>query len=95
MTDTKLHALDISRRGFIRRAGVIAGVGALVGVGLAASPAVAGSKFSQSMAKYQTTPKGAQRCDNCTQFQPAAACKVVDGTIDPGGWCFLYAHKAG
>lgn len=93
MTDRNFHALNISRRRFMRSAGLVAGVGAMLGAGLAAAPAVAGSKFSQAMAKYQPTPKGAQTCANCTQFQPPAACKVVDGNISPNGWCFLYAKK--
>lgn len=94
MTDTILRPLDISRRDFARRVGVAMGVGALVGVGLAATPAAAGSKFSQAMAKYQPTPKApGQTCSTCTQFQPAAACKVVQGEISANGWCLLYAKK--
>jgi hypothetical protein len=94
MPNTKVHALDLSRRGFMRGAGLIAGVGALVGAGLAATPAAAGSKFSQTMAKYQPTPKGVDRCANCSQFETPASCKVVDGKIEPNAWCFLYAKKS-
>jgi hypothetical protein len=79
--------LSISRRGFIGAAALTSGV-ALLG-----PPADAGSKFSQSMAKYQPTPKGAQRCDGCTQFQSPDACKVVEGKIAASGWCLLYAKK--
>jgi hypothetical protein len=93
-TDTKPHTLDFSRRGLMRSVGLAAGVGALVGAGFAATPAAAGSKFSQAMAKYQLTPKGAQRCANCSQFQFPAACKVVDGKIGPDAWCDLYAKKS-
>ncbi len=95
MTDTKTHTLDLSRRGFMRSVGLAAGVGALVGAGLAASPAAAASKFSQSMAKYQPTPKAADRCANCSQYQSPGACKVVESPIAPNGWCFLYVRKAG
>lgn len=91
----KTHSLHLSRRGFLRDAALVAGTGALFGVSLSASSAAAGSKFSQRMAKYQPTPKGAQHCDNCTQIQPPDACGVVEGKISPSGWCFLYAHKAG
>jgi hypothetical protein len=94
MTNSTSHTLDISRRRFMRSVGLVAGVGALIGAGLAATPAAAGSKFSQAMAKYQPTPKApGQTCSTCTQFEPAAACKVVDGTISANGWCFLYAKK--
>jgi hypothetical protein len=94
MSDSKLHTLDLSRRGFLRSFGVVAGVGALVGAGLAATAAQAGSKFSQAMAKYQSTPKGADRCANCSQYESAATCKVVEGKVEPNGWCFLYARKS-
>jgi secreted PhoX family phosphatase len=88
-----MQTLNLSRRGLLRGAGVAAGAGALLAAGLAAGPAAAQAKFSQSQAKYQPTPKGAQRCDSCAQFQPAAACKVVQGQISASGWCLLYAHK--
>jgi hypothetical protein len=94
MSASILHPLDLSRRGFMRKVSLAAGVGALVGAGLAAGPAAAGSKFSQAMAKYQPTPKGAQRCANCSQFQYPEACKVVDGKIMPDAWCQLYAKKS-
>jgi hypothetical protein len=95
MTEKPFTTLEISRRRLLRASTFALGASALVGAGLGASPAIAGSKFSQSMAKYQPTPKGAQSCDNCTQFQPPAACAVVEGKISPSGWCFLYARKAG
>jgi len=44
-------------------------------------------KLSQADAKYQTTPKGDQRCDGCANFQPPNACRFVDGDISPSGWC--------
>ena len=93
-TTVGVHTLDLSRRGFLRNAALIAGAGVAIG-GLVATPATAGAKFSQKMAQYQPTPKGAQTCANCVQFQPAAACKVVDGTVAASGWCMLYSpsHK--
>ena len=93
MSDSKPHTLDISRRGFMRSVGLAAGVGALVGAGLLATPAAAGAKFSQSMAKYQPSPKGANRCANCTQYESGEDCKVVDGKVAPDGWCMLYARR--
>jgi hypothetical protein len=87
------HTLDLSRRGLLRRAGLIVGAGALVGAGLAATSAAADSKFSQAMAKYQPTPKGAAHCSNCSQFVPDTACKVVAGTVTAYGWCALWVHS--
>ena len=51
-------------------------------------------KLSQADAKYQTTPKGDQRCDGCVNFQPPNACKFVQGDISPNGWCQLFAAKS-
>ena len=77
---------DASRRTVLR----IGLFGAGAGARLAAFPAAAATRMSQKSARYQATPKGAQRCDNCNQFQGPAACKVVDGDINPAGWCLLY-----
>jgi hypothetical protein len=58
----------------------------VAGLGVARAQA----KTPQKAVKYQDTPKGDQRCENCKQFQPPSACKVVDGTISPQGWCTVY-----
>jgi len=50
-------------------------------------------KIAQKMVQYQEKPKGPQECDNCLHFVPPAACKMVDGKINPKGWCSLYAPK--
>ena len=94
MADMQFHRLDLSRRNFLRFAGVAAGAGALIGAGVAATPAAADAKFSQNMAKYQPTPKGAASCRTCTQWEGASACRVVSGTISASGWCMLFAPKA-
>lgn len=91
MTDRNLRAIDLTRRGLFRDAAFLAGAGALLGM---ATPAAADTKFSQKMAHYQSTPKGAARCSNCSLFQPASACKVVAGVVSPAGWCTLYALKS-
>ena len=82
----------ISRRGVLRiaagAAGAVTGVAAIVG---ASTPAQA--KAPQKSVKYQDTPKGDQRCDNCALFEAPSSCKTVDGTISPEGWCMVYAKK--
>ena len=52
-------------------------------------------KMVQSVASYQASPKGDQKCDNCLLFQAPDACQVVDGAISPTGWCKFWAKKAG
>ena len=51
------------------------------------------AKVSQKIVKYQDTPKGELRCDNCALFEAPSSCKTVDGTIAPQGWCAVYAKK--
>ena len=34
-------------------------------------------------------------CSGCNLFVPPNACKTVDGTISPSGWCALWVKKAG
>jgi hypothetical protein len=80
----------------LRRLGFAAGAAALLDAGAAGTrPAAAQSKMNQLAVDYQGTPKGAQRCDNCTQWQPPASCKVVSGAISPAGWCSIYVKNSG
>jgi hypothetical protein len=91
-TELGVHTLHISRRNFLRSATLVAGAGVVFSA-IAVTPAMAGAKFSQKAALYQPTPKGAQNCGNCVQFQPDTACKVVDGSVAAAGWCMLYSPK--
>ena len=88
MTDSR----GISRRRILGAAAGAAGAvtlfAATVGV---STPAHA--KASQKSVKYQDTPKGEQRCDNCGLFEAPSSCKTVDGTISPEGWCMVYSKK--
>jgi len=89
MTDSS----KISRRQILTvaagAAGAVTGVAATVG---GSTPARA-AKTSQKTVKYQDTPKGEQRCENCMHFEPPSACKTVDGTVAAQGWCIVYAKK--
>jgi hypothetical protein len=67
-------------------------LGAAVAVNVVSQTA-AQEKISQPDAKYQTTPKGGQRCDACINFEPSNACKLVQGDISPNGWCQLFFPK--
>ncbi len=80
----------ISRRQVLT---VVAGAaGAATAIVGGAVPANA-AKAPQKAVKYQDTPKGEQRCDNCALFEAPSSCKTVDGTISPEGWCMVYAKK--
>ena len=83
---------DLSRRVFFQRAATV-GLGAAVLHGLGSNLASAQSKVPQKSVSYQAQPKGAQRCDACSNFQPPKACKMVEGEISPEGWCSLFTKK--
>jgi hypothetical protein len=67
------------------------GAAAIIGTSRPAQAA----KASQKVVKYQDTPKGEQRCENCELFEAPSSCKTVDGTVSPQGWCIVYRKKMG
>ena len=79
---------------FSRRTVLIAAAGAAPLLALTRS-AGAAKKVSQEAVNYQPSPKGDQFCGNCGHFIPPTACRLVEGRISPGGWCRLWAKKAG
>jgi hypothetical protein len=101
----KILSAGLSRRSILRSfaftAGgvamlgtIMAGGAAMIGTMVSASrEAAAQTKMTPTAVSYQSTPQGPQRCDNCTQFESPAACKVVSGNIAAAGWCKIYAKK--
>jgi hypothetical protein len=73
---------------------------ALAGLAVAGTSAIADAKSSKSAMKYQTTPKGSQKCSGCQLYIPGKSakangtCKVVEGSISPNGWCVAYTAKS-
>jgi High potential iron-sulfur protein len=88
------RSLGISRRQVLTIAAGAAGVsvtGAAAVIG--ASTTAQAAKAPQKVVKYQDTPKGEQRCDNCDLFEAPSSCKNVEGTIAAQGWCIVYRKK--
>ena len=83
---------SLSRRVLFQRVATCA-VGASIAYGLGLNRAVAQNKVPQKSVMYQDKPKGEQRCDGCSNFQPPNACKLVEGEISPQGWCSLFTKK--
>jgi hypothetical protein len=75
------------------RRAVLQGALAAAIVSGAAAVARAQNKAKPSLVQYVEKPKGDQQCDKCLQWVPPDACKVVEGKINPKGWCALYAPK--
>ena len=57
--------------------------------------ALAQTKLTHEVAKYQETPKDDQKCSTCIQFVEPASCKIVVDPISPDGWCQFYGAKPG
>ena len=86
---SKTRLVPISRRSLLLEGVVCAGGAATMLATAAIQPAQA-AKISQSVVKYQGTPKGEQKCSNCKLFTAPNACQTVDGTVSPDGWCMIY-----
>jgi hypothetical protein len=85
----------ISRRQALTIAAGAAGASITGATATISTPAAAqAAKVSQKIVKYQDTPKGELRCDNCELFEAPSSCKNVEGTIAPQGWCVVYRKKA-
>ena len=77
---------SVNRRGALR---IAAALPILVQMG-----GVAEAKIAQTAVKYQTEPKDGKECDQCNFFIAPNSCKMVDGEINPHGYCALWAKKA-
>jgi hypothetical protein len=84
MTDES--GFRVSRRALLRVGGGM--LAALIPVKAGAQP-----KIAPKLVQYQEKPKGPQECDNCLHFVAPSSCKMVEGKINPKGWCQLYAPK--
>jgi High potential iron-sulfur protein len=86
----------IQRRAPSRRTVVIQSLVCAAGAAASLVPIKkAAAKMAQKAAEYQDTPKGDQKCSNCSLFQEPNACTLVDGEISPAGWCKFWVKKAG
>jgi hypothetical protein len=75
------------------RRAVLWTVVAALAVSLIPARAGAQPKIAPKLVQYQEKPKGPQECDNCLHFVAPSSCKMVEGKINPKGWCQLYAPK--
>ena len=82
-----------SRRLLLKSAAVVATMAVLPWA------ARAQAKAAKQAMQYQDQPKGDQTCDGCVQWVPGpkpdapGECKVVEGPINPKGWCVAYVKK--
>ena len=46
-----------------------------------------GHKISKTRANYIQQSMSGEKCRNCRHFIRPNKCEIVQGTIDPEGWC--------
>jgi hypothetical protein len=80
----------ISRRSVLKT--VIAVAGAAPLAISAARPAYA--KVPKQSVSYRETPNAGNSCAICGNFIAPSSCKLVEGAINPNGWCGLFKPKA-
>jgi hypothetical protein len=88
--------MDKNTRGprISRRAAIRSGQALLVtsAVGLATT-AYGADKVDPKFVQYRAQPNNGAKCNDCVQFETPSLCKAVAGTINPNGWCLLFAHR--
>jgi hypothetical protein len=82
--------VDVSRRTLLLQAAAAAGAVPVLALGVQSAAA----KMAQSGVAYQMTPNGGSRCGGCKMFEAPSSCKMVDGQINPDGWCKLWLKAA-
>ena len=83
---------NASRRAILKNSVSIAARGLILSAPAARS-ALAQTKLTHEVAKYQDTPKDNQKCSTCIQFVEPSSCKLVVDPISPDGWCQFYGAK--
>ncbi len=79
-----------------RRSVIRTGLGIIAGTAAVATAARAqDQKIAKNLIQYQDGPKDGLECDKCVNWVAPDACKIVEGKINPKGWCVAYAPKEG
>ena len=86
----KMRSGVLTRRSALRTLAGATGAGLALEFGLTSAQA---AKMAPKAVGYQDTPNGDKRCDGCGLFVAPNACKSVDGTISPSGWCRIWVKK--
>jgi uncharacterized low-complexity protein len=82
----------ISRRSVLK--GAIAAAGSAPLAMPAATSAFAKEpKQSKQSVSYRELPNEGKHCSICGNFLPPSSCKLVEGSINPNGWCGLFKPK--
>lgn len=51
-----------------------------------------GGTISKLEANYTDVASGQEKCKFCKHFDPPNSCNIVEGLINPDGWCKYFEH---
>ena len=87
--------MQYSRRQMLGNLKVAGAAGGLMALGVVGGSRAAdnSSQLRKQDVRYQDQPKGNQRCEACKNFVGPSACRVVQGSVNPNGWCLLFQTK--
>jgi len=80
------------RRSVLRGAVLLATAALAVRV-IPTKEALAQAKASKEAMQYQDKPNADKRCSNCRSFLPPNGCAIIEGPINPSGYCLAWAKK--
>ena len=83
----------ISRRSLLKGAPLVAATAVSLDCMTPGEASAQQSKLSQTLSKYQDTPKNGQQCSTCSHFVAPSSCAIVVDPIVPQGWCQFYVAK--
>lgn len=79
-----------ARRRILRSASGLAGALALSSFFAPRDAIAQKKKKTQAQVEYQQTPKGKEKCENCSFWVKPNQCTNVEGPIVPEGWCNIW-----
>jgi len=91
-----VESMTVSRRSILQGVAHAGGAATLLAVtaNRARAAAAKTTKTAKQAAGYQYSPNGGQSCSTCIAFVPPNACRIVEGTISPQGWCKIWQRKS-
>ena len=86
--------IDHDKRNSLRSI-ACAGLGVLAAGATGTRARAQDAKAAKDAVQYQDAPKDGQECDKCVNWVAPNACKIVEGQINPKGYCIAFAPKEG
>jgi hypothetical protein len=89
MTESPTNGFSAPTRRLLIQA-AIGAVGAAGAIAARSRSAAAEPTMSKEAVGYQDEPQGDKECDRCARFVAPRGCVMVEGTINPHGYCRIF-----